>query len=379
MSMNNIHDQQQWVEEAREFAKKEIRPRAQDLDRKGEFPRDLIDGLAERGFLLPSVSREYGGLGLDPVYHGFFLEEIGKACCSTRGLITVNNALIGETIFRWGNEEQKREWLPLIAAGKRIGAFALTEPNMGSDARNVKTSYTNKGDRYIIKGRKKWISFGDMADFFLVIASGPEKTTAFLINRGLSGVKTRPIKGMLASRASHIGEIEFDSVAVPAENVLGQVGAAFPYVVGTALDHGRYSVAWGGVALAQEALEAMVAYARKRRQFGKKIGEFQLVREMIANAVTKAHAARALCLKTGEMRKEKNPDAVAETSIAKYFTSKVALDVATDAVQIHGANGCCDCYPVERLFREAKLLEIIEGTSQIQQEIIGKYGLRKYS
>jgi alkylation response protein AidB-like acyl-CoA dehydrogenase len=377
--MNKVHDQQQWVEEAREFAQKEIRPRARDLDRKGEFPRDLIDGLAERGFLLPSVSGEYGGLGLDSVFHGLFLEEIGKACCSTRGLITVNNSLIGETIFRWGNEEQKHEWLPLIASGKRLGAFALTEPNVGSDARNVKTTYTNKGDQFVIKGRKKWISFGDMANFFLVIASGIEQTTAFLINRSLPGVRTKPIKGMLASRASHIAEIEFDSVAVTMENVLGQVGAAYPYVVGTALDHGRYSVAWGGVAIAQEALEAMVSYARKRRQFGKKIGEFQLIRGMIGNAVTKVHAARALCLKTGQMRKEKNPDAVAETNIAKYFTSKVALDVTTDAVQIHGANGCCDCYPVERLFREAKLLEIIEGTSQIQQEIIGRYGLRKYS
>lgn len=376
--MDKVQDQQRWVEEARKFAHKEIRPRARELDIKGEYPRDLIDRLAEKGFLLPSVSKEYGGLGLDPVNYGLFLEEIGKACCSTRGLITVNNALIGETIFRWGNEEQKREWLPLIAAGKRLGAFALTEPNVGSNARNVETVYINNRDRYAIKGRKKWISFGDIADFFLVITSGSEKTTAFLINRDLPGIRTRHIQGMLASRASHIAEIEFDNVTVPSENVLGRVGAAFPYVVGTALDHGRYSVAWGGVAIAQEALEAMVAYARKRRQFEKKIGEFQLIRGMIADAVTKVHAARALCIKTGEMRKEKKPDAIVETNIAKYFTSKVALDVATDAVQVHGANGCCDSYPVERLFREAKLLEIIEGTSQIQQEIIGTYGLRKY-
>jgi len=376
--MDRIQNQQKWVEEARKFAHKEIRPRARELDIKGEYPRDLIERLAEKGFLLPSVSREYGGLGLDPVNYGLFLEEIGKACCSTRGLITVNNALVGETIERWANEEQRHEWLPLMAAGKKIGAFALTEPDVGSDARNVKTIYTKKGSRFVIKGRKKWISFGGIADFYFVIASGSEKTTAFLIQRNQSGVRTRPIQGMLAARASHIAEIEFDNVKIPPENVVGQIGAAFPYVVGTALDHGRYSVAWGGVALAQEALEAMVVYARKRKQFEKKIGEFQLIRGMIANAVTKVHAARALCIKTGEMRRENKPDAIAETNIAKYFTSKVALDVATDAVQIHGANGCCDYYPVERLFREAKLLEIIEGTSQIQQEIIGTYGLRKY-
>jgi alkylation response protein AidB-like acyl-CoA dehydrogenase len=225
--MNKVQGQQRWVEEVRKFAHKEIRPRARELDIKGEYPRDLIDRLAEKRFLLPSVSREYGGLGLDPVNYGLFLEEIGKACCSTRGLITVNNALIGETIARWGNEEQKREWLPLMADGKKIGAFALTEPDVGSDARNVKTVYTTNGDRYAIKGRKKWISFGGIADFFLVISSSFEKTTAFLINRDLPGVRTRHIQGMLAGRASHIAEIEFDNVTVPSENVLGRVGVAF--------------------------------------------------------------------------------------------------------------------------------------------------------
>ncbi|MBW2173112.1 MAG: acyl-CoA dehydrogenase family protein [Deltaproteobacteria bacterium] len=377
--MDDISRQRQLVEAAGEFANREIRPRAGEIDKRGIFPRDLIDGLAEKGFLVPSVSEEYGGLGLDPVHYGHFLEEIGKACCSTRTLITVNNSLIGETIVRWGSEEQRRTWLPLIASGKKIGAFALSEPNIGTDARSVETEYKEKRDMYVIDGKKKWISFAGIADFFLVIASGPEKATAFFVEREFHGVKTRPIEGMLAGRASHIAEIEFDSVTVPPENVLGRVGAAFPYVVGTALDHGRYSVAWGGVALAQEALEAMVSYSRKRVQFGKKISDFQLIRGMIADAVTKIHAARALCLKAGEMRRDKETDAIVETTIAKYFASKVAMEVAMDAVQIHGANGCQELYPVERLFREAKLLEIIEGTSQIQQEIIGKYGLKKYS
>ncbi len=377
--MDDISRQRQLVLEAGEFANREIRPRASEIDKRGIFPRDLIDGLAEKGFLVPSVSEEYGGLGLDPVHYGRFLEEIGKACCSTRTLITVNNSLIGETIVRWGSEEQKRTWLPLIASGKRLGAFALSEPNVGTDARSVETAYKEKKDKYVIDGKKKWISFAGIADLFLVIASGPQKATAFFVEREFHGVKTRPIEGMLAGRASHIAEIEFDSVTVPPENVLGRVGAAFPYVVGTALDHGRYSVAWGGVALAQEALEAMVSYSRKRVQFGKKISDFQLIRGMIADAVTKIHAARALCLKAGEMRRDKETDAIVETTIAKYFASKVAMEVAMDAVQIHGANGCQELYPVERLFREAKLLEIIEGTSQIQQEIIGKYGLKKYS
>ncbi len=183
---------------------------------------------------------------------------------------------------------------------------------------------------------------------------------------------------MLGNRASYIAEVYLDHVTIPKENVLGGVGNGFTYVVNTALDHGRYSIAWGGVAVAQEALEAMIAYSRRRQQFGKKIYEFQLIRGMIGDAVTKIHAARAVCLRVGEMRKRRNPNALMETIIAKYFSSQVAMEVTTDAVQIHGGNGCCNIYPVERLYREAKILEIVEGTSQIQQEIIARYGLKAY-
>jgi alkylation response protein AidB-like acyl-CoA dehydrogenase len=266
-----------------------------------------------------------------------------------------------------------------MATGTKIGAFALSEPDVGSNARGVQTTYQKSGNKYVINGIKKWISFGEIADFFLVIASNDTQITAFIVECEFEGIEIRPIKGMLACRASHIAEIEFNNVAVPAENVIGEIGTAFHYIVTHALDHGRYSIAWGGVAVAQEALEAMVSYATTRAQFGKKIYEFQLIRGMIGDAVTKTHAARALCLKAGEMRKKKDPYATTETTIAKYFSSKVAMEVALDSVQVHGGNGCCNSYAAERLFREAKVLEIIEGTSQIQQEIIAKYGLRKYT
>jgi len=194
----------------------------------------------------------------------------------------------------------------------------------------------------------------------------------------LDGVKISSTKGLLGRRASHVAEIEFNNVCVPKGNIVGQLGMGFPYVVGTALDHGRYSIAWSGVAVAQEALEAMVTYARKRTQFDKRVCEFQLVQGMIGDAVTKTHAARALCIRAGELRQQGSSDAIVETSMAKYFASKVAMEIAVDAVQVHGGNGCSNCYPVERLFREAKVLEIIEGTSQIQQQMIAKYGLRQY-
>jgi alkylation response protein AidB-like acyl-CoA dehydrogenase len=182
----------------------------------------------------------------------------------------------------------------------------------------------------------------------------------------------------LAGRAAHIAELTFKDVEVPAENLLAKEGSGFTYIVNTALDHGRYSIAWGGLALAQEAVEAMVSYSRKRKQFGKKIYSFQLIQGLIGDAITKTHAGRALCMRAGEMRRDNHPSAVIESTIAKYFTSKIAMEIATDAVQVHGGNGCCNSYPVERLFREAKILEIIEGTSQVQQEIIASYGLRQY-
>ncbi|MBN1222112.1 MAG: acyl-CoA dehydrogenase family protein [Candidatus Aminicenantes bacterium] len=376
--MNEDLRQQKIVEQARAFASEEIRPRAAEFDESGNLPKSLIVKLAERKFLSATLPAEYGGLELDPVYYGLFLEEIGKACSSTRTLITVCNSLVGETMARWGTREQKNMWLPKIASGEKIGAFALSEPEVGSDARHVRTFYEQKGNQFVLNGRKKWISIGGIADFFIVIASGEQGITAFIVERQFKGVKTKPIRGLLACRASHVAEIEFDSPVVPEENILGKIGSGFDYIVNTALDLGRYCVAWGGVAVAQEATEAMVCYARRRSQFGKKIYNFQLIQGMIGDAVTRTHAARALCLNAGELRKNKNPQAIIETTIAKYFASMVAMEVARDAVQVHGACGCTSLYPVERLYREAKILEIIEGTSQIQQELIAKYGLRKY-
>jgi alkylation response protein AidB-like acyl-CoA dehydrogenase len=377
-----MHDdvrQQGIVNDAKQFADEVVRPRAGEFDREERLPREMIHMLAERRFLLASLPKAYEGLGLDPLYYGFFTEEIGKACCATRGLITVQSSLIGETLLRWGTEEQKAQWLPAMALGEKIGAFALTEPDVGSNAQGVQTAYTKKDKAYVISGRKKWISFGEIADFFIVIASCGPEITAFLIEGDRSGIKIIPQKGLLANRATHVAEIEFRDVKLPQENVLGKTGSGFTFIANTALDHGRYSIAWAGVAIAQEALNAMVRYARARKQFGERIAAFQLIQGLIGDAVTSTHAARALCIKAGEMRTRGDSEAITETTIAKYFASKVALEVATHAVQVHGGNGCSNLYPVERLFREAKVLEIIEGTSQIQQQIIAKYGLRKHA
>jgi len=376
--MNDSTSQQIILEQARTFANKEIRPRALEFDHNGILARDLITKMAEKRYLLASLPERYGGLGLDPVHYGLFIEEIGKACCSTRSLITIQSSLVGETLLKWSSAKHRAEYLQLMASGDKLGAFALTEPEVGTNAQGVQTVYRETSRGYILNGRKKWISFGEIADFFIVIAKNEKQISAFIVEHNTKGVTTIPMKGLLAGRASHIAEIVLDDVIVPVSNIIGKPGSGYPYIVGTALDHGRYSIAWGGVAVAQACIDAMVVYSRKRKQFDTRICEFQLIQGIIGDAVTKTHAARALCIRAGHLRQKRNRDALIETTIAKYFASKVAMEVATDAVQVHGGNGCIDSYPVERLFREAKLLEIIEGTSQIQQQMISRYGLRKY-
>lgn len=366
------------IEEAEAFTEEHIRPYAGKFEQQGFVPKELIQEMAVRGYLAAPFPKEYGGLGLDAVHYGLLTEVIGKGCNTLRELLTVHTSLVGETILKWGSDEQKSNWLPAIGKGEKIAAFALSEPEVGTDASGVKCQYSRVADSFVVNGTKKWITYGDLADVFLAIATDGQKISAFLIEKNMPGVSTRRITGMLASNASYIAEIQFDNVLVPAGNLLGVEGGGFTYIVNTALDYGRYSVAWAGVALAQEAIEAMVAYSRSRSQFGKKLHHFQLIQGIIGNAVTKTHAARALCLKAGEMRDAGHEDAVIETNIAKYFSSKAAMEITVDGVQVHGANGCSSQYPVERLFREAKILEIIEGTSQVQQEIISQYALKKY-
>lgn len=366
------------VEDARRFALQHIRPLAAGIDRQQEMPRQLIAAMAGKGYLGATFPVAYHGMGLDAIAYGLLTEQIGKACASTRSLLTVHTSLVGEAILRHGSAAQRNYWLPAMAAGEKIGAFALSEPGIGSDAAGVRTSYRKKGNAFVLNGSKRWISFAGIADFFIVVARDGADVTAFLVDSESPGVSRIPIEGMLGNRGAHLSDVVFREVEVREENVLGKTGQGFTCIVNTALDHGRYSIAWAGVAIAQEALDAMSGYACIREQFGKRLFRHQSIQAMIADATTSVHAARALCLRAGAMRAERHADAVTETIIAKCHTSRVAMKAALDAVQIHGANGCWDGYPVERLFREAKILEIIEGTTQIHQEAITHYSIRQY-
>ncbi|MER6911894.1 acyl-CoA dehydrogenase family protein [Streptomyces sp. NPDC000594] len=361
------------------FARTEIAPRAAEFDRTGILSREVVQQMADAGFLGASIPVKWGGQGLDALEYGELTESIGKACASTRALLTVHTSLVGETLVDRASNRLKEKYLPDLATGRKIGCFALSEEGAGSDAASITTTYRKQGDVFVLNGRKKWISFAGIADLFLVMATDNGTNSAFLVERDMAGVEIQPMSGFLGNRATHIAEISFTEVEVPAENLVSAIGVGFSFVTNTALFHGRYSIAWAGVAIAQAALEVMCTYATGREQFGVKIGAHQLVQKMVADAVTQVGAARELCRRAGRLRMERSPDAVMETHVAKYFSSTIAQQVTSDAVQILGGNGCWDRYPAERLFREAKILEIIEGTSQLQQLMIADYGYKKFA
>ena len=370
--------QSEIIDGATEFARSVLAPRARENDERGAFPDDLVAQMGERGYLGATIPEEYGGLGLDPVAYGLLVAAIEKGDCSASRLLTVHLALAAEAILKCGSEGQIQKWIPSIARGETICAFGLTEPDHGSDAAGIECAYSDLGNEFRLNGHKRWITFPGIADLFLIMARDGNAMSAFLVEKDRAGVEVNPQPGLMAGRACHISEIILRDVVIPKENLIGQPGQGFAFVANTALDHGRYSIAWGGVGLAEAALDAMVSYSKKRKQFGEKIGSFQLVREMIAEAVSRLYAAKSLCLRAGEARKSGNPDAVIETTIAKHFSATTAFRTACDAVQVHGGNGFSNTYPVERYMREAKALEVIEGTSQIQQMVISLHALRRY-
>jgi alkylation response protein AidB-like acyl-CoA dehydrogenase len=281
--------------------------------------------------------------------------------------------MVSQAVLRWGTSWQREYWLPKLARGQVIAAFALSELNVGSDARHVESSATPSGDSYVLKGKKKWITFGQMADLFLIFAQCEGKPSAFLVERGSPGLSVKPINGMLGVRASMLAELQSDDCRVSKQSLIGRVGFGFSHVAATALDHGRYSVAWGCVGIGQACLEACMQYASARKQFGSLLKDHQLIRRMISDMITNLRAARLLCMQAGYLKQAGDPNALVETMIAKYFASRMATKAASDAVQIHGANGCSSEYPVARYFRDAKIMEIIEGSNEIQQIMIAEY------
>ena len=371
--------QQQRQTRFREFANQNVAPKAATFDQKQAIDEEVVQRLARAGLLGSHLPTQYGGRHLDMISYGLLHQELGKACSSTRSLLTVHD-MVGEAILRLGGAKLRQAWLPVLASGERIGAFALTEPDAGSDAGSIQTTATQDGNEYVINGAKKWISFALLADVFLVVVrmgkGGP--IGGLLVPADTPGLTITPITGMLGLRASMLGELDFRDCRVPVSARIGPAMMPSGLVVATALQLGRYSVAWGCVGIGEASVEASFRYSAEREQFGVPIEKHQLIRRMLTNMLADLRAARLLCCEAGYLAERRSPGVVEATLIAKYFSSRMATRVTSDAVQIHGAGGGSAEQPVERYFRDARLMEIIEGSTEIQQITIPKYGRQAY-
>ncbi|PTL56323.1 acyl-CoA dehydrogenase family protein [Paraconexibacter algicola] len=372
----DLSDEQLLVRDtAREFAEREVAPRARDNSRNEHFDHELVAKIAAQGYLGAIVPREYGGAGLDYVTYGLVVENVGRACSAMRTVISVQTSLVCSVIVTFGTEEQKHALLPRLCSGEILGCFALTEPDTGSDAANQKTRATRVDGGWRLNGSKMWISNGNVAKLALVFAQtdpslGHKGLACFLVDTDQDGFVPSPIHGKMGMHAADTASIALDDCFVPDDMVLGEVGQGFKIAM-TSLDSGRYSVAAGCVGICQGSLEESVKYAQERRQFDRPIASFQLVQAMIAEMRVKTDAARMLTLRAGWLKDQGRPNTT-ETSIAKLFATEAAVWCANEAIQVHGGAGYVDDHPVERYFRDSRVTTLYEGTSQIQKLIIGR-------
>ncbi len=359
---------------AREFLDNEVVPHRAEWDRREEVDTAIIPRMGELGFFGLTIPEEYGGLGGDYLTYCLALEELGRADSSVRGIVTVSMGLCGKIILAHGSEEQKQQWLPGIAAGTAIGCFGLTEPDTGSDAGNLTTRAVRDGEDYVINGSKIFITNGTWADVCLVFARtggpGPKGVSAFLVPTDTPGFERTEIKGKLGLRGQATAELSFSDLRVPTSALVGEEGAGFRYAM-ESLDKGRISVAAGCVGIIQGCLEAVVGYSTERIQFGKQLASFQMVQDMIAEISVDADAARLLTWRAADLLERGEPYGVA-ASKAKYFASEAAVRSANLAIQAFGGYGYVDEYPVQKYMRDARVMTLYEGTSQIQKLLIGR-------
>ena len=372
----DLSDEQALVREtARAFTDNEIVSRARDNARAEHFDLELVRMLAAQGYIGAIVPREYGGAGLDHVTYALIVEEIGRGDSAMRTVVSVQTSLVCGSILRWGSEEQKARYLPKLCSAEWLGCFGLTEPEAGSDAASQRTGARRVDGGWLLNGAKMWISLGNHAKVALVFAQtdpglGHRGLACFLVDTDQPGFGTQEIKHKMGLHASDTASISLDDVRVADEDVLGEIGAGFKIAM-SALDGGRYSVAAGCVGICQGCVDESVRYAQQREQFGRPIASFQLVQAMLAEMRVRADAARLLVWRAGFLRDQGRP-CTTETSIAKLYATEAAVWCANEAIQVHGAAGYVDEHPAERWFRDARVTTLYEGTSQIQQLIIGR-------
>src|SRR5436190_6949254 len=363
---------------ARAFVEAEILPSIREWDEKGEVHREVFARMGEQGFLGAPIPERYGGAGMDYISFALLCEELEHADTSFRVVQSVHVGLNSLALLQWGTEEQRLRWLVPQARGDKLATFGLTEPGVGTDAANLATTARRDGDAYRLNGQKIWISLADLADHFLVFASVDRSkkhkgVTAFLLERGMEGLTTGSIHGKLGIRAGNTGLINLDDVAVPVENRIGEEGEGF-LVAMSAIDQGRFTVAAGAVGLAQACVDASVRYAHERQTFGQEIGEHQLVKQLIAKMAAGTEMGRLLVWRAAWLKNQGLRN-TRETSLAKWHATEHAVQAALDAIQVHGANGYSNEFPVERYLRNSKAAVIYEGTSQLHTLIQADYAL----
>ncbi|MFF3792491.1 acyl-CoA dehydrogenase family protein [Streptomyces sp. NPDC001981] len=375
MNLELSEEQEAVRQLAKDFVAREITPHVVEWDRAENVDRSIAKKLGSLGFLGLTVPEEYGGSGGDHLAYCLVTEELGRGDSSVRGIVSVSLGLVAKTIATWGDEEQKRQWLPPLTAGEAIGCFGLTEPGTGSDAGNLTTKAVRDGDSYVINGTKMFITNGTWADVVLLFARtgdtpGHKGISAFLVPTDTPGLTRRTIHGKLGLRGQATAEVVLEDVRVPATTLLGPEGKGFSIAM-SALAKGRMSVAAGCVGIAQAALDAAVGYAGEREQFGKSIASYQLVQELISDIAVDVDAARLLTWRVADLI-DRGEDFATAASKAKLFASEAAVRAANNALQVFGGYGYIDEYPVGKLLRDARVMTLYEGTSQIQKLIIGR-------
>ncbi|MDX2563575.1 acyl-CoA dehydrogenase family protein [Streptomyces sp. TX20-6-3] len=360
---------------AEDFVAREVTPHAVAWDRAEEVDRAIVKKLGAVGFLGLTIPEEYGGSGGDHLAYCLVTEELGRGDSSVRGIVSVSLGLVAKTVAAWGSEEQKRQWLPRLASGEALGCFGLTEPGTGSDAGNLATRAVRDGDDYRVSGTKMFITNGTWADVVLLFARtndtpGHKGVSAFLVPTDTPGLTRRAIHGKLGLRGQATAELVLEDVRVPAAAMLGPEGKGFTVAM-SALAKGRMSVAAGCVGIAQAALDAAVRYAGEREQFGKPIASYQLVQELISDIAVDVDAARLLTWRVADLI-DRGQDFATAASKAKLYASEAAVRAANNALQVFGGYGYIDEYPVGKLLRDARVMTLYEGTSQIQKLIIGR-------
>ncbi len=374
MDLALTEEQESFRALAREFLDREVVPHRTEWDRREQVDLAIVPKLGELGFFGLTIPEEYGGLGGDYITYCLGMEELGRADSSVRGIVSVSMGLAGKVILSHGTEEQKQEWLPRIATGEALACFGLTEPDTGSDAGNLRTRAVRDGDDWLLTGQKIFITNGTWADLCLVFARtggpGPKGVSAFLVPTDSPGFERREIKGKLGLRGQATAELYLTDVRVPASAMLGEEGQGFSIAMHS-LDKGRVSVAAGCTGIIQGCLEAAVEYTTQRRQFGKPLAAFQLVQDMIADMSVDADAARLLTWRAADLIERGEPFGTA-ASKAKYFASEAAIRAANAAIQCFGGYGYVDEYPVQKYLRDARVMALYEGTTQIQKLLIGR-------